>query len=56
MSEFEIEDTKAVARGMDDEQMRVFLTEVKGKLLTEEIDRRLENAKKKDYLISKLVN
>ena len=42
MSEFDIEDTKAIAKGMGEEQMKVFLSEVNGKLLSQEIDKRME--------------
>lgn len=42
MSEFDIEDTKRIAKGMGEEQMKVFLSEVNGKLLSQEIDKRME--------------
>lgn len=45
MSEFEIEDTKAIAKGMGEEQMKVFLTEVDDDLLVAEVLNRLKDAK-----------
>lgn len=45
MSEFDIEDTKAIAKGMDEEQMKVFLTEVDDDLLVAEVFNRLKDAK-----------
>lgn len=45
MSEFEIEDTKAIAKGMGEEQKKVFLTEVDDDLLVAEVLNRLKDAK-----------
>ena len=45
MSEFDIEDTKAIAKGMGEEQMKVFLTEVDDDLLVAEVFNRLKDAK-----------
>ena len=42
MSEFDIEDTKRIAKGMGEEQMKVFLSEANGKLLSQETDKRME--------------
>ena len=45
MSEFDIQDTKAIAKGMGEEQMKVFLTEVDDLLLVTELFNRLKDAK-----------
>lgn len=42
MSEFGNERVMANARGMSEEELKVFLTQVDRRLLSEEIDRRME--------------
>lgn len=54
MSEFDIEGTKAMAKDMGEQEIKVFLTQVDRKLLIGELDRRLENAEKKDNALKDL--
>lgn len=56
MSEFGNERIVASAKGMSEEEVKVFLTQVDRKLLTGELDRRLEEAEKRDSILTKLVN
>lgn len=56
MSGFEIEEIEKVARGMDDEQMRVFLSVVNRKLMEEELSRRAdENEKLLSDIASRMI-
>ena len=56
MSEFGNERVMANARAMNEEDLKVFLTQVDSKLLTGELNRRLEEAEKRDSILTKLVN
>lgn len=56
MSEFGNERIVASAKGMSEEEVKVFLTQVDSKLLTGELNRRLEEAEKRDSILTKLVN
>lgn len=56
MSEFGNERVMANARAMSEEDLKVFLTQVDSKLLTGELNRRLEEAEKRDSILTKLVN
>ena len=51
MSEFGNERVMANARAMSEEDLKVFLTQVDSKLLTGELNRRLEEAEKRDLEI-----
>lgn len=55
MSEFGNERVMANARAMGEEELKVFLTQVDSKLLTGELDRRLEEAEKRDSALADLV-
>lgn len=55
MSEFGNERVMANAKGMSEEELKVFLTQVDSKLLTGELDRRLEEAEKRDSALADLV-
>lgn len=55
MSEFENERVMANARAMSVEDVKVFLTQVNRKLLTGELDRRLEEAERRDSALADLV-
>lgn len=55
MSEFGNERIVASAKGMSDEEIKVFLTQVNRKLLTGELDRRLEEAERRDSVLADLV-
>ena len=55
MSEFGNERIVASAKGMSDEEIKVFLAQVNRKLLTGELDRRLEEAEKIDSALADLV-
>lgn len=55
MSDFGNERVMANARGMSEEELKVFLTQVDSKLLTGELDRRLEEAEKRDSALADLV-
>ena len=55
MSEFGNERIVASAKGMSDEEIKVFLAQVNRKLLTGELDRRLEEAEKRDSALADLV-
>lgn len=56
MSDFGNERVMANARAMGEEELKVFLTQVDSKLLTGELNRRLEEAEKRDSILTKLVN
>lgn len=56
MSDFGNERVMANARAMSEEDLKVFLTQVDSKLLTGELNRRLEEAEKRDSILTKLVN
>ena len=55
MSEFGNERIVASAKGMSDEEIKVFLAQVNRKLLTGELDRRLEESEKRDSALADLV-
>jgi hypothetical protein len=55
MSEFENERVMANARAMSVEDVKVFLTQVDRKLLVGELDRRLEEAERRDSALADLV-
>ena len=55
MSDFGNEKVMANARGMSEEELKVFLTQVDSKLLTGELNRRLEEAEERDTILTKLV-
>lgn len=55
MSDFGNERVMANAKGMSEEELKVFLTQVDSKLLTGELDRRLEEAEKRDSALADLV-
>ena len=55
MSDFGNERVMANAKGMTEEELKVFLTQVDSKLLTGELDRRLEEAEKRDSALADLV-
>lgn len=56
MSGFEIEDIKAVAKGMGEEEVKVFLTQVNRKLLEAELSRRADETEKALAYITQMVN
>lgn len=56
MSDFGNERVMANARSMSEEELKVFLTQVDSKLLTGELNRRLEEAEERDSILTKLVN
>lgn len=55
MSDFGNERVMANAKGMSEEELKVFLTQVDSKLLTGELNRRLEEAEKRDSALADLV-
>jgi hypothetical protein len=55
MSDFGNERVMANAKGMTEEELKVFLTQVDSKLLTGELNRRLEEAEKRDSVLAGLV-
>lgn len=55
MSDFGNERVMANAKGMTEEELKVFLTQVDSKLLTGELNRRLEEAEKRDSALADLV-
>lgn len=56
MSGFEIEDIKAVANGMGEEEVKVFLTQIDRKLLEAELSRRADEAEEALAYITQRVN
>jgi hypothetical protein len=55
MSDFGNERVMANAKGMTEDELKVFLTQVDSKLLTGELNRRLEEAEKRDSVLAGLV-
>lgn len=55
MSDFGSERVMANAKGMTEDELKVFLTQVDSKLLTGELNRRLEEAEKRDSALADLV-
>ena len=55
MSDFGNERVMANAKGMTEEELKVFLTQVDSKLLIGELNRRLEEAEKRDSVLAGLV-
>lgn len=55
MSDFGNERVMANAKGMTEEELKVFLTQVDSKLLTGELNRRLEESEKRDSVLAGLV-
>ena len=55
MSDFGNERVIANAKGMTEDELKVFLTQVDSKLLTGELNRRLEEAEKRDSVLAGLV-
>ena len=56
MSELGKERIMQNCNGMSEEEVKVFLTQVDKKLLVGELDRRLEEAEKRDSILSELVS
>lgn len=56
MSELGNERVIEDARARSEEDLKVFLTQVDSKLLTGELNRRLEEAEERDTILTKLVN
>lgn len=56
MSGFEIEDIKTVAKGMGEEEVKVFLTQIDRKLLEAELSRRAGEAEEALAYITQRVN
>lgn len=55
MNDFGNERVMENAKGMTEEELKVFLTQVDSKLLTGELNRRLEEAEKRDSVLAGLV-